>query len=103
MRGDNTISVRRKIKKHAVSDFLGRVFLEEKLNNWVGWSLMAIVATIFGYLIAEKTFLGLSVFGLVFGLFVIIACMISAEIGLYINLFYSFFSFHLSRFLFNDE
>ena len=103
MRGDNTISVRRKIRKHPVSNFLGKTFLEEKLNNWVGWLLMAAVATIFGYLIAEKTFLGLSLFGLVFGLFIINACMINAELGLYINICYSFFAFHFSRFLFNDE
>jgi putative inorganic carbon (HCO3(-)) transporter len=103
MRGNDTISFRRRIKRHPVGDFFGRIFLEEKLNNWVGWFLMAAVATVFGYLIATKTFLGLSLFGLVFGFFVIIACMISAELGLYINVCYSFFAFHFSRFLFNDE
>jgi len=95
--------VRKRKRPISVSGILEKIFLQDKLNNWVGWLLIAGVAVFFGYLIATKTFLGLSLFGLIFGFFVIIACLVSTEIGLYINVVYSYFAFHFSRYLFNDE
>lgn len=102
---NDSISLKRKSRNslHPLGRFIDRVFLEEKLNNWVGILIVAAVATVFGYLIAEKTFLGLSLFAIVLGLAVVIMCLLSTEAGLYINIFYSFFAFHFSRFLFHDE
>lgn len=41
--------------------------------------------------------------GLAIGFFVVIICLLNAEAGLYINIIYSFFAFHINRFLFNDS
>ena len=104
MPADPSIPIRRRNRPSThLGDALHRLFVTEKLNNWLGWLIMAGVATVFGYLIAEKTVMGLSLFGLVFGLFVFIACVINTEAGLYINIAYSFFASQFSRYLFHDE
>lgn len=104
MTENDTIYLRKRVKnEHVVSNALVRIFIEEKLNNWVGWLFLAAVAGVFGFLIAKNPVLGLSLFGLVVGFFMILACILSTEAGLYINIFYSFFAFHFSRYLFNDE
>lgn len=86
-----------------IGGFLDQVFVQQKLNNWVGYLLMALIAGLFGYLVARQTVLGLSVFALVIGLFTFVVCLLSTEVGLYINLVYSFFAFFLSRYLFGGE
>ena len=104
MPADPSIPIRRRNRPSTqLGDVLHRLFVTEKLNNWLGWLIMAGVATVFGYLIAEKTVMGLSLFGLVFGLSVFIACVINTEAGLYINIAYSFFASQFSRYLFHDE
>jgi len=95
--------IRRRTRRNSVAQYFERIFLEEKLNNWLGYLLFTGIAGVFGYLLARQTFLGLSLFGFVLGFFTIIACLMSTEVGLYINLCYSFFAFHLSRFLFQDN
>jgi putative inorganic carbon (hco3(-)) transporter len=103
MMGNDTY-VRRKIKNsRSVSAFLEKVFLEQKLNNWFGWLFIALIAIGFGYLVATKTFLGLGLFGVILGFFLIIGCLVSTELGLYINVLYSYFAFHFSRYFFHDE
>jgi len=99
----NDTYVRRRKRPVSVSGILEKIFLQDKLNNWVGWLLIAGIAAFFGYLIATQTFFGLSLFGLILGFFVIIGCLVNTELGLYINLFYSYFAFHFSRYLFHDE
>ncbi len=82
--------------------FFEKIFLKEKLNHWLGYFFIAAIAAAFGYLIATQTFVGLGLFGLILGFFTVVACMVNTETGLYINIFYAFFAFHLSRYLFND-
>lgn len=104
MSDNESISLRGKGKSTSrFVQFLEKTFIEEKLNNWVGWLFISGLALIFGYLIAEKPLLGFGLFGFIFGLAVIIACMINAELGLYINMAYSFFICQFSRYLFDDE
>lgn len=79
-----------------------RIFLEKKLNNWAGALLFAFVAIFMGYLLARQTVVGIGVFGIAVGLAVVIICLLSTEAGFYINLVYSFFVYHFSRFAFND-
>lgn len=80
--------------------FCEKTFLHKKLNNWFGYLILSFVAITFGYLLAKDTMAGLSLFGLILGLGVVIVCMSSAETGLYITVIYSFFAFFLSRLLF---
>jgi putative inorganic carbon (HCO3(-)) transporter len=82
--------------------FLNRIFLQEKLLNWPGYLIFFTMASGMGFLMAKNLVLGLGVSGFVVGLAVIIVCFVSTETGLYINLIYSFFAFHISRFFFND-
>ena len=95
--------IRRRVRVGGVAQYLERIFLEEKLNNWIGYLLFTGIASVFGYLVARQTLMGLSLFGFVLGFFTVIACLLSTELGLYINLCYSFFAFHLSRFIFQDN
>lgn len=81
--------------------YLEEVFLVQKLNNPFGYILLTGIAGLFGYLIATHIVIGLSLFGLLFGLAVIIVCLSSSEAGLYINLIFSFFAFYINRLLFS--
>ncbi|HEV7622163.1 MAG TPA: O-antigen ligase family protein, partial [Flavisolibacter sp.] len=58
---------------------------------------------LYGYLLATQTELGFTLLALVIALFVAMVCFMNAELALYINIFYSFFAYHISRYLFNDE
>ena len=89
-------------KPKQVAAYFEKLLLEEKLNNWLGVVIFLFVAFSFGYLIAQKTLLGLSLVSLIVGFALVITCLASTEIGLYINMIYSFFAFHISRQFFND-
>lgn len=95
-------SVRRK-KPAKPSNFLEKIFLEQKLNNAVGYFLAFAIAGVFGYLIAEKTLIGLELFGAIIGFFVMLACMLSTQAGFYIIMLYSFFAYWLNRLVFKEQ
>lgn len=83
--------------------FFQKVFINEKLNNWVGFLLVIIIASVFGYLISTNLILGLSVLAIVIGIAVLVVCLLNTEVGLYIILLYAFSASILSRFLFNEQ
>jgi hypothetical protein len=85
-----------------ISKFFEKAFLDQKLNNWLGYLIFFIMAVMLGWLMAQKTLLGLGVVGLVCGLAVILTCLFNTEAGLYINMVYSFLAYHFSRLLFDD-
>ena len=100
MANNNLISNTRTISKSP--DFESS-FVSNKLNNPAGYFLVIIIAGLYGYLLATQTSLGLTVLALVICVFVGMICFMDQEVALYINVFYSFFAYHLSRFFFNDE
>ena len=79
-----------------------KVFLEKKLNNWVGALLFTVIGVGMGFLLASNMLVGFGVFGAVLGLAVVIICLLSTETGFYINLVYTFFVYHFSRLFFGD-
>jgi len=83
--------------------YLEKIFLEQKLNNPIGYAIVILIAGAFGYLIAEETLVGLEVFGAVFGFFIVVTCLISTQAGFYITLIYSFFAYFLNRLLFKEQ
>lgn len=87
----------------STDSFFRRNFIQQKLNNWPGYLLVICLAGTIGYLIAQKTLLGMGFVGLICGLAVVLICMLSTEAGLYINMMFAFFAFHISRLFFNDE
>lgn len=96
--------IRTKLRSaNPVASYLHRIFLSEKLNNWIGYFLIAGVAVTFGYLLSKDLKLGLGVLGMLIGISVILICVLDTEMGLYINMAYAFVAVHISRLLFNDE
>ncbi|MGI8952118.1 MAG: O-antigen ligase family protein [Chitinophagaceae bacterium] len=85
-----------------IEDFWSKTFLDQKLNNWLGYVLIFSIAAVLGYLLAQNTVVGFGITGIVISAAVIITCLLSTEAGLYINVVYSFFAFHFSRFFFHD-
>ena len=67
-----------------------------RTNRWL-FPLLAGIGLVLGYLLARQMILGVSVFAGVVGLAVVITCMLNIELGLYINIAYSFFICHISR------
>lgn len=104
MSDNNSISIRRKARNsNPEGSFFHQYFVIQKLNNWVGWLLAVLVASVFGYLISTNIVLGLGLFGVIFGIFIFCACLINTEVGLYINLLYAFFIYQFDRYLFANE
>ncbi|MGB3006845.1 MAG: O-antigen ligase family protein [Chitinophagaceae bacterium] len=85
-----------------LSTFLQKTFLLEKLNNWLGYIIFISIAIFFGYLMAQQTSIGLGLIALIFGIAVVLTCMLNAETGLYLILIYSFFISHFNRLFFYD-
>jgi hypothetical protein len=80
-----------------------QTFVEDKLYSWMGGAFVVAMALLFGYLFARQEAIGFSLFSLVIGFFTFLLCLVSAEAGMYICIVYAFFSFHFSRWLFNDQ
>jgi putative inorganic carbon (HCO3(-)) transporter len=100
--GSNLFIRKRKRANVRIGKYFSRVFLEQKLNNWPGFILFGMLAAGFGYLFAFQMPVGIGLLAAGVGLCIIIACMLSTETGLYVNLFFSFFICHFSRLFFHD-
>ncbi len=96
-------NIARHKSKGITGSFFERIFLEQKLDNVFGLLLIGAIACIFGYLIATQTVIGLGLFGFVIGFTVIVICIVSTELGLYINLVFAFISAFINRIFFHDE
>lgn len=83
--------------------FLHKVFLVEKLNNWIGIVIVVLIAVAFGYVISGNLMIGMGAFAAVLGVSLLISCLLSPELGLYINVLYAFSASSISRFLFHDQ
>lgn len=84
-----------------IEKFWTTSFIDQKLNNWVGYILFPVCAIVVGYLYAHQQLLGISFTGAVFSLAIIIICLVSTEAGLYITVIYSFFAFAITRFFYD--
>jgi len=101
---ENNDYIRPKLKAaNPVTSYLQKTFINDKLNNWLGFLIIGSVAGLFGYLIAENLLIGFGLMAMVIGLSVVLICMLNTEWGLYISMVYCFLASHLSRFLFNDQ
>ena len=95
--------IRQKIRPNPVLSFLQRMFVIEKLNNWLGFLLIGCVAGVFGYLLANDFMIGAGALGVIIGIGILLLCILSVEWGLYINLVFLFICTHTSRLFFNDN
>jgi len=81
---------------------LNRLFLIEKLNNVQGWILCIALAVYVSFIASKSMTAGESIIGLFFCIIGGCICLLSARLGLYIIVAFSFFAILLSRFFFND-
>ena len=81
-----------------IEKFWSTSFIDQKLNNWVGYILFPVCAIAVGYLYAYNQLLGLVVIGVALSLAIAIICLLNTEAGLYITVVYSFFAFAIPRF-----
>jgi len=88
----------RLIASDSQTNFFKRVFLKEKLNNTTGYVIVTVLAIAFSYALAYNLIVGLTVFAAVIGIFVLTACLVSPEVGFYLNVFFVFSASTLSRF-----
>jgi putative inorganic carbon (hco3(-)) transporter len=98
-----TINFRGRSKTTKTAAFFDRVFIDQKLDNKVGYVIFGMLALGFGYLVSADLVVGMELFGVVLGLFVVLACILSAEAGFYITMIYAFFGFFMNRLLFKDQ
>src|SRR5688500_11496596 len=98
----NTVIARKSRSGLNIRRRMDRIFIQEKMQNTLGYFLVACIAGIMGFLVAKQFIIGVGVLGAVVGIAVVLVCMINTEAGIYINIIYSFLAFHLSRLLFND-
>jgi hypothetical protein len=87
--------------RFSLAGYLENAIIGQKLNNVTGYFLIAAVALMFGFSYPGKQY-WVCLFGAILGFFTIVTCIVSTEVGLYINIAYAFFAFHVSRYLFND-
>jgi len=83
--------------------FFHKVFLNEKLDNWVGILIVIFIAAAFAVLLSYNFLLGIEVFAAVAAICVACTCILSPQAGLYIVTIYGFSASALSRFLFKDQ
>ena len=95
------ISQRRRAGR--VQKAMDRLFLHSKLNNWAGVVIGVFIAVSMGFLLAQYTMLGLTVFGAAVGLALVIACLMSPAFGFYVNMVYCLFIYQLNRMFFRDQ
>ncbi len=85
-----------------IEKFWNTSFIDQKLNNWVGYTLFFISAVVFGYLFANQTEAGIGLIAAIISAAVLIVCLVNTEVGLYITIIYSFFAFAFARFFYPD-
>jgi putative inorganic carbon (hco3(-)) transporter len=91
------------VSSNTVQAFIQRMFLAEKLNNWLGAIVALLIAVAFGYALSVDLIKGLGIFAAIVGLFVFLLCILSPQAGLYIITLYAFSASALSRFIFKDQ
>jgi len=85
-----------------IEKFWNTSFIDQKLNNWVGYILFFISAVVFGYLFANQTEAGIGLIAAIISAAILIFCLVNTEVGLYITIIYSFFAFAFARFFYPD-
>jgi hypothetical protein len=80
-----------------ISDLAVKTFIRTKLNNWLGILLLIAIACIFGYLLATDMLVGMTLFALIAGLFIVILCFTNIVFGFNLLLFVGFFGYFFTN------
>ncbi len=84
----------------SVAESLSRIFLFEKLQNWVGLLLFTGIAVFCALIVSLSLKLGLLFIAGLLGVTVLSIGLLNMEICFYALVIYSFFGFHIQRLLF---
>ena len=88
--GNKRLSVR-------LRDFYEQYFILEKLNNWVGYTLGIGVALLIGVVTPFQPMFGMGLVGAIIGIIVLVTILSNTVAGLYINAFYAFSIYFITR------
>ena len=80
-----------------LADFSANTFVRLKLNNWLGYLLLAGIACFIAWLLVQDILLGLVFFVALLGIFLIFFCMINVQAGFYLMLSFGFFGCFISN------
>lgn len=86
-----------------LSAFSARIFVREKLNNWLGGLLMAGIGCFFAWLLAHDMLVGIVLFGALVTLVIALACFVNVTTGFYMMLFLGFFIYFINGALFKGN
>lgn len=86
-----------------VLEFFQKTFFQKYLDNWLGWVFIIGLALVFGYLLSQHFIIGVSLFGIILGLFIVTLCISNTETGFYILLCYSFFASFINSLVFKGK
>ena len=92
--------LRYKVTKR-VSDFTARTFFKEKLNNWLGYICVALLACLFGVLESNDLTSGIALFALLVFLLLITIFFTKPEFCFYFYLIFGFWIYFFNSFLFH--
>jgi putative inorganic carbon (HCO3(-)) transporter len=80
-----------------VSDLSVKTFIRYKLHNWLGVLILCGVGCLFGVLLAKDMMIGLGLFAVVAGIFIVFLCFTNVVFGFYLLLFIGFFGYFFSN------
>lgn len=85
------------------SAFSERVFIREKLNNWLGGLLLVGIACIFAWILASDLLVGIVIFAALITLVISMVCFVNVVAGFYTMLFVGFFICFINAALFKGN
>lgn len=97
MTTNNPVLRRKQRVSGRLSKWLSRKFIDEKLNNWVGWILFGLLAVSLGYLMAAQMTVGASILGIVIGICLVIPVFASSGVGLAFVFIYNLYIYVVPR------
>lgn len=86
-----------------VSDFTEKTFVQDKLNNWLGYLFITGLACLFGVLLSKDMMAGLGLFGGLAGICFLVLCFTNVEAGFYVLMFVAFFAYFFSGLFFRGN
>lgn len=86
-----------------LADFSANTFVRLKLNNWLGYLLLAGIACFFAWLLVKDLLLGMAFFVALLGIFLVFFLLINVQAGFYLMLFFGFFGSFFSNALLNGN
>jgi putative inorganic carbon (HCO3(-)) transporter len=84
-----------------VSDLTARTFFKEKLNNWLGYICVALLACLFGTLESNDLISGIALFAILVSVLLITVFFTNPEFCFYFYLIFGFWIYFFNSFLFH--